>query len=1120
MRCLVALLGLVSFCTSSNAQILYGSLTGNVTDPSQAAVPNATVQALNVGTSVEKETTTNSEGVYLFRDLQPGAYRVTISSPSFGKAVQEGVEITANQLRRVDIALQVAQVSTSVVVSGTSESLQTDRADVNTNITSREVTGLPVTGSNGRNFQSLMTIVPGSIMAGEQNSAAGNPQRAISFNMNGVSRLQNNTKIDGSSDTYPWLPTNIAYVPPAESIETANVVTNSFSAELGQAGGAAVNVITKSGTNEFHGSGWIYDTNSHFKARNFFQTTPQNPKNILNQFGLTFGGPVWIPKVFNGKNKLFFFVDWERTTVRNTSPIRFYSLPTAALRAGDFTAPGVNATIYDPASSPDPRLRTAFAGNKIPSTRIDSASAQLISLLPQPNVAGATYTNNYTASGTGTYDRDNIDVKINHHPTDRLAYFGRYSRSPSLIFDPPALGAAGGDALNGGQNGNAPGLIQVIGAGITYTVSPTIVIDANAGYTRQRLGAQNIDINTNYGLDVLKIPGTNGPNHLQGGIPFFNVSNWANIGNANTGNPFLFRDNQYVANANLGWFKGTHSMRFGWDYQNQQLNHFQPQGGTFQTPRGTFQFNGSSTELQGLPAPADVRFNSWADFLLGDASGAGKSDQFVNPDSVRMHTYAVYAQDQWQVNRKLTVNYGLRWEWYPFPRSDHGGVSRFDPATGNVYVGGRGGVPDDTYASSGPGEFLPRVGVAYRATENTVIRSGFGLSADPKPFIDFRNAYPIVSNWQMPAITFNGATNAFLPVTTLRQGLNTAFAGIVDLNKGVIPLPVNVGTTTFPKDAMRKYIESWNFFVQHQFNRAFTAQAGYVGTRAVGQEQFVNINASAPGTGNNGVPLFPITAGINDIMPYKTTTYDALQSQLTGRWGDSIFGAVYTLSKAINWADNDANPRIQYQPAANLNRGIASYDRTHNFQGYWVLESPFSKGHHWAKQGFTGMLLGGWQLNGILSAESGQPIYVIQNTSPSLLANGSSQVPNQVKSQVAILGGIGLGHPYFDTTAYAVENGARFGNAGRNNIRGPGFFNIDAGLLRRFPIKERFNIEFRADALNILNHTNFPSPGTNGAGGNDISTASAFGYITSTLGSNAVLNTGERQFRFAARVAF
>ncbi|MGH9830094.1 MAG: TonB-dependent receptor, partial [Blastocatellia bacterium] len=382
-----------------------------------------------------------------------------------------------------------------------------------------------------------------------------------------------------------------------------------------------------------------------------------------------------------------------------------------------------------------------------------------------------------------------------------------------------------------------------------------------------------------------------------------------------------------------------------------------------------------------------------------------------------------------------------------------------------------------TGTSVGPGQFLPRIGVAYRLNDKTVVRAGYGLSADPKPYIDFRNAFPINFAWQMPAAQFNGTDNSFIPVTTLRTGLLRAVAGTPpDLTKGVIKLPPNVGTTTFPKDSMRKYIHSWNLTVQRELSSKFNAQIAYVGTRAIGQEGFVNINTSAPGTGTTGRALFPlgVTAYINDIAPVGTASYDGLQTQLTGRVGGSIFGAVYTFSKAINFQDNDANPRIPFPADIGLNKGRASYDRTHNFQAYWTADLPFGAGHRWASNGLIGRLAGGWQVNGILSAESGNPFAIIQNNGGNLNAAGSSQVPDQINPVVNILGGVGPGHPYFDTTAFAAVNipagqPQRFGTVGRNTLVGPGYFDIDMGLFRSFTITERIRLQFRAESFDILN---------------------------------------------------
>jgi len=1152
---LVMTLAAFIWATSAHGQVLYGSMVGNVTDPNGAAVPGAKVEAVNLGTRAIKGTTTDENGSFSLTDLTPGLYNVTVSAASFKKELRETVQVEANKVRRVDAQLQVGEVQETVVIgSGAEVPLQTDRADVNATLNARQVNNLPLFGSVGRNYQSLIYLIPGTTRGTggffinqtgtEDNSAAGNPQRSMSFNVNGVSRLQNNTKLDGSSIIYPWLPTNTVYVPPSEAIQEVNIVTNAFDAEQGIAGGAAINLTIKSGTNDFHGVGWGYDTNSRFRSRTYFQPTnqPKNPKNILAQFGYAVSGPIYLPipgeggkGYWSGKNKLFFFTDLERTTQRNAAG-GVFSVAPASLRPdanGNVNFTGTGITVYDPASNPDPSKRTPFANNTIPANRIDIAAIEILKRLPLPNQPGNT--NNFAAFGVGEFNRTNLDVKINYVGGSKFTMFGRYSRSPALIIDPPIFGEISGPALNGGQLGTAPSTINVIGVGFTYTFSPTLILDANVGYTRQHLGAQGFDIVSNFGLDVLQIPGTNGPDFLQGGVPAFQINGgWTNIGNDNTGNPFLFRDNQFVGAANVNWVKGVHSVRFGVDYMYPQLNHFQPQGGAFQTVRGSFGFSGNVTRLQGNAASIGESqlFHSWADFLLGLPAQAGKVDQLRNPNSVWWQQYALYVRDHWQIGRRVTLTYGLRWERFQVPRKDNTGINRFDPDTGQVFTGGLDGVPFNSGARSGPGQFLPRVGIAFRLNDKTVLRGGYGQSADPRPFQDVRNAYPIANIWSMPAIKFNGADNSFIPVTTLRQGLINASVP-PNINAGIIPLPANTGTTTFPKDPRRKEIHSFNFFVERDLGWKSTVQAGYVGTRAIDQMGFININAGPPGTGNAGRPLaikFGLTADINSIQPYGTTKYDALQVLFQRRWASSQFGTAYTWSKTTNFADNDAGPRIQYLPAKELNHGLASYDRTHNLQVYGVYDLPFGKGQRWAHEGWQSKVFGGFQISGVMSLMSGIPIYVIQGSAPNLLAGGSGQVPNQLIPNISILGGIGTpaqrgaaAGPWFDNRvqgltiqgvtctsncAWAPETGARFGNVVRNNLRGPGFFETDLSIYRTFRFSEHLEFQLRAEALNATNHANFSNPQS------DINNAT-FGFITSTYGPNQ-----SRQWRFGARLSF
>jgi hypothetical protein len=1105
------------FIGTAQAQVLYGTLTGNVTDAGGAAVPGAKVEITNVGTGDVKTTTTNDDGSYTVSDLQAGRYKVLVSGSGFKTAINERVTIAVNNVTRFDTKLEVGDVNATVdVTSATDTALQTDRADVNFVQTTRQVTDLPLTGSQGRNYQSLLTIVPGAIKdltanvvangSGEQNSAAGSPQRSISYNVNGVSRLQNNTRIDGASAIYPWLPTNTAYVPITESIQEVNVVTNSYDAEQGQVGGAFTNVITKSGTNSFHGAGWGYMLNSSFgKARNHFLTSPQIPKDILAQYGYAVGGPIW-------KNKLFFFSDLERTTRYNTSRVNTTSIPPAVLRPTpngvDFTSTGT--TIYDPNSNADPSLRTPFPGNIIPFNRISSGAIALINLLPAPTQTG--FFNNFVAQGVAAFQRTNFDNKINWNASKKVQIWGRYSYSPTTITEPPVLGDAGGDALNGGQLGTAPGKVYVFGTGGNYTITPNIVLDWVYGQTLQNLGAE-FDLDNNFCLDTMHIPGTNGPNRLQGGKCAFQINGWSNLGNPNTGNPFNFHDKQFAQATNVSWLAGSHAVRFGFDYLKQRINHFQPQGGTFQTVRGTFGFNGNTTALQG--GAAANAFNAWASFLLGLPTQAGKVDQLRTPNAVYFTTYAIYARDKWQATRDLTINYGVRWERYLWPNKDTTGINRFEPSDGNVYTGGLSGVPRSAYMHSGNGWMLPRIGVAYRWGDKMVIRGGYGQSTDPRPFIDFRNAFPIVNAWAMPSGRFNGADNGFVPVTTFTVGLvNTGAAP--DLTQGILKLPANTGTTTFPRTPMRDLIHSFNLILERELPWNFKGTVGYVGTRATGQMGFININASAPGTGTNGRPLFQqfgLTQDINEIEPYGDTTYDSLQSTLNRRWGSSLFGVVYTLSKAINYADNDANPRIQFLPLKQRNKGLASYDRRHNLQIYGVADLPFGKGQRYSSDnGFVNELIGGWQVNSIISLMSGTPIVITQGNAFNLNAGGSGQIPDQLLPTVNILGGIGVGNPYFDKSAYGIVNipsgqTQRFGTIGRNNIIGPDYLNVDLGIFKTISISERIKLQLRGEALNALNHPNYGNPQ------GDITNPN-FGYITNTVG------IGERNLRFAARLSF
>lgn len=1171
------------------AQVLYGTLTGNVTDPSGAVVAGAKVIAVNVNTGVTTEAAVNDEGVYRFQALQAGTYKVSISAPNFATQVSENVSVPVNQVVRVDGRLKLAQQSQTLTVTAEAPLLQTDKADVHTDLSTRQIEDLPTSGSQGRNFQSLLRVIPGTAMIAETNSLAGNPQRAINTNVNGQSNQQNNTRLDGAQDWYPWLPANVAYVPPADAIETVNITTNSFDAEQGTAGGASINVQIKSGTNNFHGSAHEFHTSQFFQARTYFQADPlafpSKNKNIQHQFGGQLGGPII-------KNKLFFFADFERTTQRQLAGPGTRTLPTAAMATGDFTGltadgtpTGAPVIIYDPMTGNNlgvgkQQISCNGVLNMICPDRIDPAAAKMVQLL-QKDIAAETggVFNNFTGSGTAFFNRNTADFKVNYNVSQRSTVFARYSFSKTLIFDPPILGDAVGDATNGGQLGDAPGLIQSVGLGATHTFSPSLLLDWNFGFTRQRLGS-TFDLSSAKGLDDLGIPGTNnagttGDPSLYYGLPGFifptNAAapgttsgsafpTGAALGNAQPANPFLFRDQQYVSGLNLSWIKGKHAFRGGIEWNHAQINHFQPQGGTFQQPRGSFEFNGYATSSPTGLAPH--WFNSWADFLLGLPEGTGKAYQIFNPNALRWTQWAWYLRDQWQLTSKLTLNLGVRWEYYPFGYGDNDkGLRYLDLNTGNVLVGGFGNVPRNDGIDTGSGLFLPRVGIAYRFRNSTVIRAGFGQSADPNNWRYFRNAYPsVVIATNTVTGNASGATASNFVAAASLTGLNgtglggggynvptgVTLAAAPDFSTGVLPLPANVSTTTIQNPFRRGYINSFNLTVQQEW-KGFVAETGYVGSRAIRPLVNMNQNASLPGTGQaggiltqryralgilatpavnpgtscaavNGQPSC-ISGTINAEVPFGNNWYDSLQTKVSRRFtGGSSAAFVWTYSKTTSYADNEDLSALTF-PHPNFwwkNRSLANFDITHNFVVYGVLQSPVGKGQRWKLNRFANAILGDWQFNPILNRRSGTPFTVTGNGG-ALNANGSTQTADLV-SKLRILNGkppqfhknsagqvvqtcavTDLSCHYFDPTAFAQPAAGVYGNTYRNQFRGPGYFQLNLSIHRAFNLTERVALDLRGDIINLTNTAHFANPNA-GCGSNTAGASCAAGQFGEVTG--------------------
>jgi hypothetical protein len=1068
---------------SLSAQVLYGSITGNVTDKSGLPMASVHAEALNTGTGSAKQIATNSRGAFTFNDLQPGVYRVTISAPGFASARRDNIQLDANTTQRVDVSLELAQIAQNITVDASTATLQADRVTVDTEISEKEVDDLPEAGA--RNFQSLLQVVPGVSPPAASHSESSNPAGALATNVNGTSYSNNGMRIDGAVDSYPNLPEIVAYIPPAESIQAVSVSTGNYDAEQGMAGGSAVNVTIKSGTNALHGSAWEYNTVSKLNARNFFYYGANIPKSVWNQFGLTVGGPI-------RKNKLFYFADWERIMKRQAGNVTD-SVPLPLMRAGNFSF--TTTKIYDPATgNANGTGRAVFPGNIIPASRLSSAAVTMAALLPLPNL-GSSPTANFLAAGNYWSDKDNVDVKINYNPSDRSTVFARYSELRYSLFDPPQLGAGGGQGLTSVQPGSATGTVYNASVGGTYTIAPNLLADGNIGFTRQVAISKDVDFGKNYGLDLLNIPGTNGKSPLQGGYPYFVVNDYTSFGNSQISNPSTNANNQYTFTGNLSWMKGSHSTRFGFDVLDYQINQYA--AGQKWGPRGGFQFTGGMTTLNG--GSASNNYNDWADFMLGLPTAMGKDVQDL-PQTVREKSLGLYARDQWQIRNNLTLTYGLRYEYYPLAHLDHYGFDRFDPATNTVLIGGMGNEPYDTGVTNGHGNFGPRLGIAYRIGEKTVIRTGYGITIDPNNYHYLDSAFPMIISQQLSGQT------SFQAAGNLVTGLPPVV--LPDLSSGRIGFPTSLGTVTYPQNMRRGYIESYNFTIQRDLGHGFSLQSGYVGTMSIRQFAEVNINASVPNGGASGRPygvLYGDQSDLNVIEPFNSSRFNSLQTKAVKRFrGSSTVRLSYTWSQAIDYSDNsDTTLTWNWAPMIQRDKATAGYDRTHNLNLFGSYELPFGRGQRWLTKGWINKIAGGWQLNGIMAVVSGLP-FTLSASSTALNSPGNAQTPNQTKEDVAIYGGL---RPYFDTSAFSQPVGAGvFGNMGRNILRGPGYFNLDGGAFRNFRLTERFNLQFRAQAFGATNTPRFGQPNAS------ITSGGSFGAITAS--------TGQRQLRFALKLSF
>ncbi len=1102
---------------AAQAQILYGSVVGVVSDPSHAPVPNATVIIVQTETNQTRQVKTSQTGQFNFPTLTGGTYEVRVTADGFRSFTRKNLEVSTNAVTRVDVELQVGSLAESIVVSAEAAALQTDRSEVRAEVGRVALLNLPV--PPGRNYQQLFNTLPGFTPPRNAHSLPSNPSRSLQYEVNGINAASNNIRLDGATQYNVWLPHVTAYVPALESIETVNVVTNAFDAEQGLAGGAAINVQIKSGTNDLHGSAFEYHNNNNTKARPFFLPFNQDkPKLVYNQFGGTVGGPIV-------KDKLFYFGSYEGTYDRQFAGA-LSTVPTTAMKAGDMSLS--NRLIYDPATGTiDGKNRTPFASNLVPTQRIDPIALKVVKLMPAPTDPNL-LSGNYYSQGEYAFDRNTIDTKVNWVPTSKITAYGRFSYLHYDANMPTRFGdQLLGSALAGGNPGKGFGDTYSFTGAMTYTFSPTLIFDTNFGYTKMNTNVEQPFLDQKIGLEVFGIPGTNGSRRFEGGFPGFGISGFDTFGLADAYMPYYRSDPQYQWIGNGNWTRGKHNIRFGVELSWQQLNHTQPEfyGGSWGASGG-FSFGGGATTLNG--GPASNQFNAMSQFLLGLANQIGKIYQWPDMYSTRTSMQSLYVRDQWQASRKLTLNFGVRWNNFPMPTRADRGLERYifpgDAQYGDkVLVCGVGDIPKDCGVSMSTKLFAPSVGIAYRLNDTTVIRTGYGINVDPWNVARaMRTNHPLLT-----AQTVNAA-NSFTWAGTLQTGVPVIQEP--SLGNGVIDLPKAVVANTLDSEFKRGYIQSWNFTIQKQLPFNLVGQVGYVGTRDVGLLGFEERNYGRVGGGAASRIYFPSTGRNGSLAVVNrlgNSTYDALQATLDRRFSNGLqMNLAYTWSKCISMAGfgtSGDRVSIKIPEAYFLNRSQCGIHQPQRFTATGIYQLPFGPGKSMANSGFAAAILGGWQVNGLLSLMSGNP-FTVTSSGSSLNAPENSQQADWVggNSEPRKLGGTGRGQAYYDWTQWAPVTTARFGTAGFNTLLGPGIVNLDLGIFRQFKINERMNIQFRAEAFNATNTPHFSNPGGNISGLNLNPDGTFRGGVFEVTG---IRNTGregidERVFRFGLRFGF
>jgi hypothetical protein len=1058
------------------------TISGHVTDSSGAAIPNASVTIANDTTGVTSAVVTNAAGYYVATFLKPGTYTITVSAPGFEAAVRKSLTLQVQQVAEQDFPLSVGQVQQQVTVTGGAPLLNTESTELGNVVTQESAQQLPL---NGRNFSQLGVLVPGAnsgAVGSIRSSGNGNEtQRAgAEIVANGSRGSFNLFMVDGLDDRDQSVGT-VKVFPNLESIGQFKVQIGNYDAAFG-AGGAVVNVITRSGSNEIHGSAFEFFRNASIEAVPFFAKT--TPPYQLNQFGGSIGGPI-------RRNRTFFFADYQGLRVKQTST-SVISEPTPALRGGNFSA--LPAAIYDPSTyNAATNTRQPFPGNIIPVDRINPIAQNLLAIFPLPTSSGVS--NNLLLNVVDSQVQDQFDARIDQTLSDKDSMFGRYTWGGANI-DYPGIpltidGAlnpyafAQGSATAGSLTVNkAPSMQATLQE--VHTFSPTFASQFALGYTRFSLSA--IPLNDGHNIsDTLGVPGSD----VGGGTGMVSLSISSFQGYAETNLPEIVPQNTYQLSETLSSVLGAHSLTYGASVVHNQFGFDQ-----LAAQSGSFGFTGVYTNN---PAKSAGTGSAFADFLLGLPASSSKSSLSQGQPFESYSEIGAFIQDSWRASTRLTLTGGFRWDLFTPPTERDNRQSDFIQAgAGSLGIAGQNGVSTGILQMKKL-DFSPRLGFAYRVGDATVVRGAYGFyyfneqgtGGSARLFIN----YPFAQTFSVNC----SATSPCLSTST----------GIPDVSSSS-----NLPTAVYqPINNPTPNVQQWNLTVERQIKSSLVARVSYVGSKGTHLPIALNPNVATPGPGSvasrQPYSTFGTIQGWESIGP---SSYNGLQLSAEKRLqgGLSFLGA-YTYSKSLDEGaggnSSTGESRLNVQNPNNLqaNYGLSNFNFKHRFTLSGIYQLPVGRGRHFL--GSSGRLVdgvaGGWQLTSILTLQSGPPLTLNMSTTTS--NTGTLQRPNRVcngnlpASQQTI-------KRFYDTSCFVAPTLYTFGNAGRNIIIGPGYEDWDLGLMKEFHPIERFALQFRAESFNALNHPNFSLP--NGSIG-----SSSAGTITSTLGS-------QREFQLALRLAW